>query len=81
MQIGVPREIKTEEFRVGITPFGVQELTRDGQAVLIEKDAGAGSGFSDEEYARAGAVIVDREQLFKKSRIDHQSKGAAPAGV
>jgi len=45
MKIGVPKEIKTEEFRVGITPFGVQDLKRDGHTILIERSAGAGSGF------------------------------------
>ncbi len=78
MQLGVPREIKTEEFRIGITPFGVQELTQDGHGVFIEKNAGLGSGFSDDEYARAGAVIVDREQLFKKAELIIKVKEPLP---
>ena len=78
MQIGVPREIKPEEFRVGITPFGVQDLTHDGHRVLIEKNAGVGSGFSDEEYARAGAEIVDREQLYHKSELIVKVKEPLP---
>jgi len=58
MIIGVPREIKTAENRVGVTPAGVDVLVRAGHKVLVEKEAGVGSGFSDEEYRRAGAEIV-----------------------
>jgi alanine dehydrogenase len=78
MQIGVPREIKTEEFRVGITPFGVLDLVHDGHKVFIEKNAGTGSGFSDDEYAKSGAAIVDREQLFKKSELIIKVKEPLP---
>lgn len=58
MIIGVPKEIKTAENRVGSTPAGVDMLVKTGHKVLIEKGAGEGSGFSDEEYRRAGAEIV-----------------------
>jgi alanine dehydrogenase len=78
MRIGVPREIKTEEFRVSITPFGVHDLTGEGHLVLIEKNAGRGSGFPDEEYARAGAGIVDRERLFKESELIIKVKEPLP---
>lgn len=79
MIIGIPREIKTEEFRVGITPFGVQELTREGHAVLIETGAGAGSGFSDGEYEKAGAGIVDKEQLFDRAELIVKVKEPLPS--
>ena len=59
MIIGVPREIKTNENRVARTPAGVMELTKRGHEVLVEKNAGVGSGFEDEEYREAGAVIID----------------------
>lgn len=59
MIIGVPKEIKTDEFRVAITPSGVKELTKDAHKVYVQKSAGEGSGFSDEEYALAGAVLVE----------------------
>lgn len=59
MIIGVPREIKLMEQRVGMTPAGVAELTRHGHTVWIEADAGIGSGFSNEAYVMAGAEIVD----------------------
>ncbi len=59
MKIGVVREIKTHEYRVALTPAGVEELTRDGHEVLVETGAGAGSGLSNQDYADAGARIVE----------------------
>lgn len=59
MMIGVPKEIKPDEYRVGMIPAGVEELTRHGHRVLLEKGAGLGSGISDEQYLAAGAEIVD----------------------
>ena len=69
MIIGVPKEIKAEEFRVAITPAGVMELAADSHQVLIEPKAGEGSGFLDEEYQSAGANITDRENLFRKADL------------
>lgn len=57
MRIGVPKEIKTHEYRVGLTPGSVRELTSLGHQVMVEKDAGLGIGFSDEDYIRVGATI------------------------
>jgi len=65
MIIGVPREIKKEEWRVGITPEGVAELKKAGQTVLVEAGAGEGSGFSDADYLGADADIVDKAALFR----------------
>jgi alanine dehydrogenase len=59
MRIGVPKEIKVREYRVGAQPAGVRQLVGAGHQVLVEHDAGVGSGFADADYARAGAVIVD----------------------
>jgi alanine dehydrogenase len=56
--IGVPKEIKTREYRVGMTPAGVRSLTSRGHKVLVEKTAGEGSGIKDAEYVSAGAQIV-----------------------
>jgi alanine dehydrogenase len=56
--VGVPKEIKNNEYRVAITPSGAHMLHQAGHRVLIERGAGAGSGFPDEDYAGAGAVIV-----------------------
>jgi alanine dehydrogenase len=58
MQVGVPREIKAEEFRVALTPGGARALTTDGHRVLLQQGAGLGSGFSDEQYSVAGAELV-----------------------
>jgi len=58
MKIGVPKEIKNNENRVGVTPAGVKELVRHGHAVFVQHTAGEGSGFSDEEYINAGATIL-----------------------
>jgi alanine dehydrogenase len=59
MIIGVPKEIKEQEQRVALLPSAAAELVRRGHSVLVEKNAGVGSGYADEEYARAGAEIVD----------------------
>lgn len=69
MIIGVPREVKAEEFRVGMTPAGAQELTNQGHQILIETMAGKGSGFSDQEYARSGAQIMSREKVFARAEL------------
>lgn len=69
MTIGVPKEIKKEEHRVGITPPGVKELRRNGHTVLIESGAGEGSGFSSDEYLEADADIVDKKTLFEKAEL------------
>ncbi|MBL4635255.1 MAG: alanine dehydrogenase [Kofleriaceae bacterium] len=70
MLIGVPKEIKTKEFRVGLTPSGVAELTQSGHKVLIETGAGIGSGLPDEEYVSAGATIVaNKEELWSQAEM------------
>ena len=57
MKIGVPKEIKTNESRVAMMPVGVQTLTRQGHTVLLQRSAGEGSGFTDQQYEQAGAVM------------------------
>lgn len=65
MIIGVPKEIKNNENRVALTPAGAQELVKRGHTVHVQKNAGADSGFSDEEYAKAGAKITaTAEEVF-----------------
>jgi alanine dehydrogenase len=58
MRIGVPTEIKNNEYRVGMTPAGARDLSSDGHEVLVQKGAGEGSGFGDKEYEAAGAKIL-----------------------
>ena len=59
MIIGVPKEIKTKESRVALTPAGVVSFVQQGHEVLIERDAGFKSGFTNESYVAAGATILD----------------------
>ncbi|GAA2498838.1 alanine dehydrogenase [Streptomyces sp. NPDC059506] len=58
MKVGIPREVKNNEFRVAITPAGVHELARGGHQVFVEHDAGVGSSITDDEYVAAGARIL-----------------------
>lgn len=68
MIIGIPKEIKDNEYRVGMVPVGVEEMCKRGQQVLVEKSAGLGTGISDEEYERAGARIVStHKEIFQKA--------------
>ncbi len=59
MKIGVPKETKDQEFRVGLSPSSVRVLTENDHAVFVEVDAGAGSGFTDSDYVQAGAQVVE----------------------
>src|SRR5437588_6257150 len=59
MLVGVPKEIKTHEYRVGLTPGAVREYVASGHRVIVEKNAGGGIGASDDDYQRAGAGVVD----------------------
>jgi alanine dehydrogenase len=68
MRIGVPTEIKDNEYRVGMTPSGVRDLASDGNTVFIQKGAGNGSGFDDDEYILAGAQILpDADAVYNDS--------------
>ncbi|GAA6164400.1 alanine dehydrogenase [Pelagimonas sp. KU-00592-HH] len=65
MKIGCPTEIKPQEFRVGMTPDAAREAVNNGHDVVIQKGAGMGAGFTDEDYVAAGAVIIDTaEEIF-----------------
>ena len=59
MIVGVPREIKSDEYRVAMLPVGAEELTSAGHTVLIEAGAGQGSGITDDQYLAAGAVMLE----------------------
>ena len=58
MIVGVPKEIKQDEYRVAMLPVGVEELVRRGHRVLVEAGAGLGSGISDQDYRRQGAELL-----------------------
>src|SRR5690349_19769601 len=59
MKIGLPKEIKDNEYRVGLTPAGVQALTAAGHEVFVQKTAGEGSGFQDEQYVKGGGKLLE----------------------
>jgi alanine dehydrogenase len=59
VKVGIPREVKNNEFRVAITPAGVHELVRSGHQVSVERNAGTGSAIADEQYIAAGATVLD----------------------
>lgn len=70
MNVGVPKEIKNNECRVGLTPDSVQELTNQGETVFIEKNAGIGVGFTDKMYEDYGGIIVDSaHEVFEQSEL------------
>ncbi|MFD0359222.1 hypothetical protein ACFVHW_36630, partial [Streptomyces sp. NPDC127110] len=58
MKVGIPREVKNNEFRVAITPAGVHELVRNGHQVFIEQNAGVGSSITDAEYVAPGGPLT-----------------------
>ena len=64
MKVGVPKEVKIHEYRVGLTPASVGELVREGHEVVVERDAGLAIGYDNASYERAGARIVDVEEAF-----------------
>jgi alanine dehydrogenase len=79
MLIGVPREIKRDEYRVAMLPVGVEELSRAGHKVLIESNAGVGSGISDAEYAAEGAEIVaSAKEIYARADLIVKVKEPLP---
>ncbi|MDQ6861180.1 MAG: alanine dehydrogenase [Verrucomicrobiota bacterium] len=79
MIIGVPKEIKSQEHRVGLIPSTALTLTRKGHTVLAQKSAGVGSGYSDEDYVAAGATMIDRaEDVFAQAEMIVKVKEPLP---
>ncbi|MCC6277245.1 MAG: alanine dehydrogenase [Oligoflexia bacterium] len=79
MIIGVPKEIKTSENRVGLVESGVRALSREGHKVLVERDAGLGSGISNEKFERAGAQIIDtKKDVYAKADMIVKVKEPLP---
>ncbi len=70
MLIGVPKEIKPHEYRVALTPAGAEMLTHEGHEIVLEKDAGLGSGFTDDFYENAGVTILDTaDEVWAKAEM------------
>ena len=79
MLIGIPKEIKNDEYRVGLLPVGAEELTRAGHRVLIEAGAGAGSGLSDDQYVRHGAELAaTAEEVYGRAEMIVKVKEPQP---
>lgn len=80
MLIGVPKEIKNHEYRVGLTPAAVKEFVSHSHQVLVEKDAGQSIGFSDQQYIDAGAsIVVNAPEIFAKADMIVKVKEPQPA--
>ncbi len=80
MTVGVPREIKPQEHRVGLIPSTASTLTRRGHTVLVEKSAGVGAGYSDQTYIDAGAIIIgSAEGVFREAEMIVKVKEPLPA--
>jgi alanine dehydrogenase len=79
MIIGIPKEIKTDEYRVSLIPVGVEEMLKRGHTVLVEKGAGLGSGVYDQEYKRAGANLVDDpREIYDRAQLVMKVKEPLP---
>lgn len=79
MRIGVPKEIKNHEYRIGLTPAGVKELVMNGHEVMVENNGGAAIGFENDQYVAAGAVIIDTaEEIFAKAEMIIKVKEPQP---
>ncbi len=79
MIVGVPKEVKDRENRVSTTPAGVHEFVARGHQVIVERNAGTGSGFSDQEYASAGAELInDHKTVFDRADMIVKVKEPVP---
>jgi alanine dehydrogenase len=79
MIIGVPKEIKISENRVGMTEAGVRQLVKEGHSLIIEKDAGVGSGITNEQYEKAGGKIIDtKKEVYAKAEMIVKVKEPLP---
>ena len=82
MIVGIPREIKADEYRVALLPVGAELLARDGHTVLVERGAGQGSAFDDADYAAAGATIVPGpEEVYARADLVAKVKEPQPAEI
>ncbi len=82
MKIGVPREIKIQEYRVGLTPSGVRELVKHGHQVIVEHEAGRGIGYGDDDYAAAGAAIApSAAEIFETADLIVKVKEPQPEEI
>ena len=79
MLIGVPKEIKNNEFRIGLTPAGVKEIVHHGHQVMVQRHGGLAIGFDDEQYTAVGAEIVaSAEEIFSRADMIIKVKEPQP---
>lgn len=78
MIIGCPKEIKVQEYRVGLTPDNVRAYVSAGHTVYVERDAGKGIGFTDTDYTEAGAIVTDKEEVFAQAQMIVKVKEPIP---
>jgi alanine dehydrogenase len=78
MIIGIPKELKRNEYRVALTPSGVRVIIERGHVVLVEYGAGKGSGFSDQDYENGGAKLLNAEQVYSQSEMIYKVKEILP---
>lgn len=82
MRIGVPKEIKADEYRVALMPVGAELLAKAGHEVFIESQAGVGSGFGDDDYRAVGATILpEHEEVFKQAELLIKVKEPQPSEI
>ena len=82
MIIGVPKEIKEQEQRVALLPSGTNQLTKHGHSVLVERNAGLGSGYPDEAYIKAGAELVEQaKEVFARADMSVKVSSRYCAGA
>src|SRR5690242_18049689 len=82
MKIGVPTEVKTDEYRVALTPAGVRELADRGHHVFVQSEAGEGSGISDDDYVAQGATILpDADTVFGEAELVVKVKEPQPEEI
>ena len=82
MIIGIPKEIKPDEYRVALIPVGVEEMIKHGHTVLLENGAGMGSGIPDLEYKSTGARIVDNpKEIYNQAQFIMKVKEPAPLNI
>jgi alanine dehydrogenase len=82
MIVGVPKEIKRDEYRVGLLPVGADELSRAGHRVLVEAGAGLGSGLADQDYAKHGAELIDSAaELYGRAELVVKVKEPQPGEI
>src|SRR5690349_16680238 len=80
MIIGVPKEIKEQEYRVALLPSAAYQLIKRGHQVLVERGAGAGAGYPDADYANAGATLLeDHRSIFEKAELVVKVKEPLPS--